>query len=134
MINSKKRRKIADEPSISGSINEGSILEDQDTMVTSSGFNLASISLASSPQEHRLVSPTSPQIQPPLFRRTSSGNTHASLNLKNADIKKGDMINLDGYRDCSVLSIHYDETVVCRGISLERGGMKVWIKLSLSAS
>lgn len=99
----------------------------------------------------------------------SNNNNNNITSLQNtlgvgSIVKKGDSISVEHYRDVVVLSIHYDDTVVCRGISLskffppssfdflvpfslaansdlvnyqtliDRGDMKVWLKISLSAS
>lgn len=48
-------------------------------------------------------------------------------------ITVGSYLNLEGYRDVQIKSLHYNDTVVCRGISIARGDICVWIKLSLSA-
>ncbi|GAA5970007.1 hypothetical protein JCM11641_000231 [Rhodosporidiobolus odoratus] len=45
----------------------------------------------------------------------------------------GDELRIDGYRDVQVLSVHYDDVVACRAISIARGDVRVLLKLSLSA-
>jgi serine/threonine protein kinase len=47
---------------------------------------------------------------------------------------RGDALSLEGYKDVRIISVHYDDTVVCRAVSTTRGDMKVFIKLSLSAN
>ncbi|ORY92797.1 hypothetical protein BCR35DRAFT_311761 [Leucosporidium creatinivorum] len=70
-------------------------------------------------------STTTPRAQRPKLTHSDSGSS--------SHINKGDVILLEGYRDVRVFSIHYDDVVVCRAISIHRGDLKVILKLSLSA-
>lgn len=48
-------------------------------------------------------------------------------------VQAGDSLVLEGYRDVRVVSVHYDDVVACRAVSILRGDQRVLLKMSLSA-
>lgn len=105
---------------------------------------LPAISLAKSPASprHAAFSPSSPSVNSsystlrshdqsnPLRVSTTVSDTSSAPSVH---VSWGDDLVLDGYRDVRIMSVHYDDTVACRAISLARGDKSVFLKLSLTA-